>query len=124
VGDCDIVLPSSDILLWTSGYYSIYFNVYHQEPCQFSVFVNNVVTTNGTVGSPTGSSQNSASIIIYLSPSDVLVNSTILSPTGSAAIINFRNHTSFAPIILLNGLTGSGSVAPQITATTVIFRLS
>lgn len=76
------------------------------------------------MGSPAGSSQNSASIIIYLSPADVLVNSTILSPTGSAAIINFRNHTSHSPLVLLNGLAGSGSATPQITATTVIFRLS
>ena len=123
-GDCDTFINSSDLLFWTSGYYHVYFNIYHQEPCQFTIFLNNLEYPGTIVGSPTGSSQNSSSAIIYLSPSDVLVTPTILSPTGFAANIQFRNHTSFAPVIKLNGQSGSGSAQPQIVATVTIFRLA
>jgi hypothetical protein len=125
VGDCAISLPSSDLLFWTPGYYQVYFNIYHQEPCQFAVFVNNVLSIEDSiVGSPTGSSSNSSSLIIYLTPAQVLFQSTSLSPTGTAAVINFRNHTSFAPSITLNGQSGSGSASPQVVAVVVINRLA
>jgi hypothetical protein len=124
-GDCDLDGAISDnLLFWTSGYYSVYFNIYHQEPCQFTTFVNNVANPGGAVGSPTGSAQNSSTEVIYISPSDVLYYSTSLSPTGTAAVINFRNHTSWAPSITLNGQSGSGSVPNQVTAVVVIFRLA
>jgi hypothetical protein len=40
------------------------------------------------------------------------------------AELNFRNHTSFAPIITLNGQSGSGSATPQIVAVAVIIRIA
>ena len=123
-GDCRITVPASEIFLWTSGYYYVYFNIYHQEPCQFTIFKNSVPVPGTTVGSPTGAAQNSSAVIIDLQPIDVLVNPYPFSPTGFAASIQFVNHTSYAPVINLNGQSGSGSAQPQIVATAVIFRLA
>jgi hypothetical protein len=113
----------SELYIWESGYYHMYYNLYHQEPCQFTIFKNNVVLPGTTIGSPTGSSQNSASIIFQLTEDD-LVSPTDLSPSGFAAKLQVTNYSSFAPAITLNGLTGSGSASPQITATVTIFKLA
>jgi hypothetical protein len=124
IGDCYLNTPSSDILIWSPGYYNVYFNIYHQEACQFSLFLNNNLVQGSIVGSPTGSAQNSSSAIVYISPSDILYYSTPFSTIGTAAVLNYRNHTSFAPVIHLNGQSGSGSASPQIVATTVVFKLA
>ena len=123
-GNCDLDgLMSSKILIWSEGYYNIYFNVYHTQPCQFGLFLNNILVPSTTVGSPLGSTINSLSTICYISPNDILVNVTSKSTIGTAAILEFRNHTSIAPIIVLNGQIGSGIVLGQNTATAVIFKL-
>jgi len=123
-GDCYLNAPSGDVLFWAPGYFSIYFNIYHQEACQFSTFLNNNLIPGTIVGSPTGSAQNSSSSIFYIAPADILYLTTPFSPIGTAAVVNFRNHTSFAPVIHLNGQSGSGSASPQIVATSVIFKLA
>jgi hypothetical protein len=123
-GDCDSNVNTSEIYVWSAGYYNTYFNIYHREPCQFSVFLNDVILPGSTVGSPTGAAQNSSSLIFNISPADLTYEATSLSPTGFAAKIQFRNHTSYAPIITLDGASGSGSATPQIVATAVIFKLS
>jgi hypothetical protein len=123
-GDCYLDAPSGDVLIWAPGYYNMYFNIYHQEACQFSTFLNNNLIPGTIVGSPTGSAQNSSSAIFYISPTDILYLTTPFSPIGTAAVVNFRNHTSFAPVIHLNGQSGSGSASPQIVATSVIFKLA
>jgi hypothetical protein len=123
-GDCGLIPSTSEVVLWAAGYYNVYFNIYHQEPCQFSVFLNDVIALDSIVGSPTGAAQNSSSLILQVVPSDLLYFPTSLSPSGFAAKIEFRNHTSFAPSITLNGQSGSGSASPQIVAVVVIFRLA
>jgi hypothetical protein len=101
----------------------MYYNLYHQEACQFSIFMNNALVPGSTIGSPTGSSQNSCTIIFQITAADVAGSPTEQSPTGFAAKLNVRNHTSFTPIVTLNGLTGSGYVSPQIVATITVFCL-
>jgi len=123
-GDCDWVLNTSPIVLWTPGYYKVLYNIYHVEPCQFTVFLNGIPIIGTTVGSPIGASQNASTNIIYLSPADVLVTPTSLSPSGFAATLEFVNHTSYSPTINLSNNTGSGSAVPQIVATVSIFRLA
>lgn len=116
--------PPGELYFWRAGYYHVYFNLYHNEPCQFSVFLNgSVLPGTAAVGSPTAGSQNSGGFIFLLSPSD-FTSLTFLSPTGFAAKIQIVNHTSFVPFVTLNGLTGSGSVTPQLTATATIFLLA
>jgi hypothetical protein len=101
----------------------MYFNVCHQEPCQMAVFMNNTLIKGTIVGSPTGSSQNSSTIIFHITASDVSGTATNLSPTGFAALIHLRNHTSFVPFVTLNGVGGSGSALPQIVANVSIHSL-
>jgi len=113
-----------DFFVWRAGFYHIAFILCHQEPCQFTVFMNGVPVPGTTVGSPTGSSQNKLTGIIYISPSDVLASPTLLSPTGFAAKLNVVNHTSFVPYVTLNGVGGSGSVTPQMVASMVLFLLA
>jgi hypothetical protein len=96
----------------------------HQEPCQFSVFKNDALLPGTTVGSPTGSSQNSGTSIFYISPADIAVSPTGLSPSGFAAKLQVVNHTSFVPLVTLNGLAGSGSVSPQMVASITLFKLA
>jgi hypothetical protein len=115
---------SPDFFIWRSGYYHISFVLCHQEPCQFSIFMNGALLPGTTVGSPTGTSQNTLTAIVYISPSDVLGTPTVLSPTGFAAKLNVVNHTSFVPFVTLNGLGGSGSASPQMVASMVIFLLA
>jgi hypothetical protein len=115
---------SPNIFIWSPGYYHIYFNVYHLEACQFTSFINGVPVVGTTTGSPSGSSQNSTTYILYVSPSDVLGTPTLLSPTGFAAKLNLVNHTSFVPVVHLDLAAGSGSASPQITATITVFKLA
>ena len=122
VGDCGALINTSQIFFWRPGYYHFFTNLYHQEPCQFSLFLNGVLLPNTTIGSPTGSSQNTSTYIFEIKVTD-FITATSLSPSGFAAAIEVVNHTSFVPTVLLNGITGSGSHAPQITATVTAFLL-
>lgn len=115
---------SGDVYIWQAGFYHVYFNIYHLEACQFTMFMNGAVVSGTTVGSPSGSGQNSATVLVYVSPSDVLVSPTLLSPTGFAANVQLRNHSSYAPIIHLDLASGSGSAPNQLTATMTVFRLA
>jgi len=118
------VANTPDMYIWQTGFYHVYFNVYHLEACQITSFLNGVPLDGTVTGSPTGSSQNSSTFIIYISPSDVLVTPTLLSPTGFAAKLNLVNHSSYVPLIHLDLASGSGSVPNQINATMTIFRLA
>jgi len=123
-GKCKHIIGDSNLYFWQAGYYHIYTNLYHQEACQFSLFLNGVVVTGSTIGSPTGASQNSTSLIIAVNPGDISTPvSTSISPTGFAAVFELKNHTSFVPVITLNGIGGSGSALPQVTATITLFLL-
>jgi hypothetical protein len=123
-GECALTPVPTDVIVWSTGYYHLYFNVYHTEPCQFSIFKNNVIVNGGIVGSPTGSSQNSVTVIIKIEPEDLLYYQTSLSSFGSACLLQFRNHTSYSAQVTLNGQFGSGSTTPQITAVAVLHKLS
>jgi hypothetical protein len=123
-GNCFHPNNSSNFYVWQSGYYHIFFNVCHQEPCQFSIFLNGALLPGTTVGSPTGASQNTLTAIAYISPADILVTPTGFSPSGFAADLQVVNHHSFVPFVTLNGLAGSGSASPQMVAACSIFLLA
>jgi hypothetical protein len=88
------------------------------------MFKNNVIIADSTVGSPTGSSQNSVTIILRVDANDILTNISSISSNGTSAIIQFRNHTSYSAQVTLNGLLGSGSAPGQITAVVVLTKIS
>ena len=121
-GDCGHTLEQSEWYIWRPGYYHIYYNLYHQEPCQFTLFKNGLPFPGTTTGSPTGASQNSSALILLITAAD-FTSFFSGAPGNLAAKIQLVNHTSFVPIVLLNGLSGSGSATPQITATMTMFLL-
>jgi hypothetical protein len=116
VGKAHIVLNSEDLYLWETGYYYMYFNIYHLEACQFALFKNAIKVMASTIGSPTGSSQNSTMIIMRIDEAD-LIHEVPDHPGVFGAIINLRNHTSYVPFVTLAGPSGSGSAINQISAT-------
>ena len=92
------------------------------EPCQFSLFKNNVVVQGATFASPTGSTQNSHSIILEIYPNDIN-QVTPISPFNIACKLSVINHTSYAPVIELNGVGGAGSAPNEVVATLTIILL-
>jgi hypothetical protein len=124
VGSCGHVPGSTDAYFWQAGYYHIFFNLTHIEPCQFALYLNNVLISGSITGSPTGASQNTTTIIIEILPSD-LIESTELSPTGLGAQIQVRNHTSY-PLggVTLDGTPGAGTAINQANSIFTAFLLS
>jgi hypothetical protein len=122
-GDCGHILGQDGWYLWRAGFYHIYYNLYHQEPCQFTLFKNGLPLAGTTTGSPTAATQNSSALIIEITPADFITPFSG-APGGVAAEFKLTNHTSFVPAVLLNGLSGSGSATPQITATMTMFLLA
>jgi hypothetical protein len=122
-GECGHVQNTSEVYVWGAGYYKVLFTLYHVEPCQFTIFKNGVAESGTITGSPTGSSVCTLAHIIYLSPAEVAVSPTALSPTGFAAKLQLINHTSFAPLVELDGASGSGSATPQSRASLSLFKL-
>jgi hypothetical protein len=110
VGDINNVVNTSGIFIWRPGYYIVYYNLHHQQPCQFSLFKNGVVIN----GSTTGSLQNSSFLIIRIDSSDFICTEP-LSPTGRAVKIEVVNHTPDVPNIQLVVLNGETPVVSTIS---------
>ena len=121
-GGCAHDLFTPDIWVWQPGFYYTYTNFYHIQACQFSLFKNNIVIPGGIIGSPTGSSQNSSALIFEILAADI--NQPYSgAPGGFACNLQARNHTSYIPIITLNGSDGSGLAPNQVCATLTLVLL-
>jgi hypothetical protein len=118
VGDINNDVNTSGIFIWRPGYYIVYYNLYHQQPCQFSLFKNGVVINGSTINSSTGSSQNSSFLIVRIDSADFICDEP-LSPTGRAVKIEVINHTSTVSNIQLVVLNGK----PQVVATISVVLL-
>jgi hypothetical protein len=122
-GDCSHLAGSSSTYVWRKGYYYISVILHHVEPCQFAVMKNDVFTLNsGIFSSPTGSTQINHAFITYIDDMD-MISATSVSPTGFACKLQIKNHTSFAPIIQLDGVSGAGSATPEVIASLSIILL-
>jgi hypothetical protein len=85
---------------------------------------NDVFTVaNGTFSSPTGSTQISHTLIVYIAAED-MITATSLSPSGMACKLQVKNHTSFVPNVHLDGVNGAGSATPETIATLTIVLMS
>jgi hypothetical protein len=123
VGSCGHIPFTSAIWVWKEGYYYVSSTIHHKEPCQFSVIKNDVFQVDGGVyTSPTGSTQSTSTLIMVVQASD-LISATSLSPSGFACKIEVKNHTSYAPVISLNGTSGGGSAIPDNTASLTVILL-
>jgi hypothetical protein len=114
VGDCGLVLGTTEAYFWRPGYYFVSMTVHHREPCQFSLIKNSVFQVNGgTFSSPTASTQSTLSFIVFVDSSE-MISSTSLSPSGLACKFQVTNHTSYSPLISLDGTSGAGSAPDDI----------
>ena len=103
VGDISHVVNASGIYIWRPGYYMVYYNLCHRQPCQFSLFKNGAFVDGSTINSTIDSSQNSSFVIVRIDSSDF----TSLSPSGLAAKLEVVNHTptvQHAPLVTLTGV--------------------
>ena len=123
-GSCAHSSATSQIHLWKSGFYYVYTNIYHIEGCQFSLYKNkNTIIPGSTIGSLTGSSQNSNVVILRVNPDDIITDSAF-SPSGKACIIELYNNTAYIPFVTLYDSSGLGYSVSQINATMTIFLLN
>jgi hypothetical protein len=114
VGNAAFVAPSREVYVWQPGYYFVNAGLHHKEPCQFAVMKNDIVVVPGGIfSSPTGSTQATTSLIMYVDVSD-LISPTPLSPSGFACKVQLKNHTSYVPVVSLDGTSGAGSAEPDI----------
>lgn len=125
VGSMGHIPGSSECWIWQAGYYYVYTNLFHLEPCQFTLFKNNIMVPGSVIGSPTGASQNSTLVIIQVLPSDLnqQIPENLPGAPPLGCNIQVRNHTSFVTIVTLNGSGGSGTAPNQITAVLTILQL-
>jgi hypothetical protein len=123
VGGCGFVPSSSDIWVWTPGYYYVSITIHHKEPCQFSIIKNNVFVVNGGVfSSKLENTHITATLIFQIEPSDIITAST-MSPTGLACKLQLKNHISnINPITIQSPNTGSAS--PDSLASLTLLLLS
>jgi len=122
-GDCIHIPNSSQLLFWRTGYYYVYINLYHIEGCQFSLYKNSTsIIPGSTIGSLSGTTQNSSSLILQINNSDMIYQ-TGLSPSGYACNIELINITPFVQSITLYDASSVGFTIPQINATISIFFL-
>jgi hypothetical protein len=81
-----------------------------------------VVTPGGIFSSPTGATQNLCSLILYIDASE-FISPTFLSPSGFACKVQLKNHTSYVPVVSLDGTSGSGSAEPDINCSLTLILL-
>jgi hypothetical protein len=103
LGDINNVVNASGIYIWRPGYYMVYYNLCHKQPCQFSLFKNGTVIN----GSTTGSLQNSSFIIVRIDSADFISP----SPTGLAAKLEVVNHTSTVQNNQQVAVTGGATIS-------------
>jgi len=121
-GNCCHDPSTSQIMIWKTGFYHIYTNLYHVEECQFALFKNSVhILPGSTIGSMAGTTQNSNVVIIQIT-SDDMTTETSLSPCGMACQIELINITP-TPFVTLYDASSLGYIVPQINATITIHLL-
>ena len=103
VGDISHIVNASGIYIWRPGYYMVYYNLCHKQPCKFSLFKNGAFVDGSTINSTIDSSQNSSFVIVRIDSSDFIS----LSPPGLAAKLEVVNHTPTvqnAPLVAITGV--------------------
>jgi hypothetical protein len=122
VGDIDNITNTSDIFIWKAGYYSVYYSLCSQQPCNFALVKNGDIVFGSTINAISGFTQSSVHLIISINKSDLSFPISI-SPTGFAAKIAVVNYTAATPNIRLIHLN-SRDTFPQMVASISISLLS
>ena len=112
---------TGQILLEHVGYYLVLAKVFHIFAVQAGLFLNG----NKIVGSVIGESATTAILvfheIIKVTAADLLPNPNAIH-TGVAAILEIRNHSSYADMEM-DGREGAGTETDQINASMTIVQI-
>jgi hypothetical protein len=116
VGEVAFIPGTTELFLWRPGFYLVKTGVHHTEPCQFSIMKNDIfVVPGGIFASPTGATQSTTCTIVELTNADMMTE-TALSPSGFACKLQVKNHTSYVPLVTMDGTSGAGSAQPDTSA--------
>lgn len=122
-GSCYFNTDTSQIFLWKTGFYHIFFNIYNIEGCQFSLFKNSIdIISGSTIGTMSGTMLNSNAVILELTDDDMIIDCSC-SPCGKSATLELVNITPFIDYITLYDSSGLGYVYPQINSSITLFSL-
>lgn len=111
------------IYLYQTGFYYVYINLYHIEGSQFSLFKNSIhIVPQSTIGSVSGSSQNSTCFILEITQDDLTLQISNTSDVLSCQI-ELINITQYTPSITLYDASSLGYDIPQINASITLFLL-
>jgi hypothetical protein len=81
-----------------------------------------VVVPGGIFSSPTGATQSICNLIMYIDISE-LISPTPLSPSGFACKVQLKNHTSYVPVVSLDGTSGAGGAEPDVNSSLTLILL-
>jgi len=118
-GNCGINPNTSEVWIWTAGYYYVTTTISSLEASQFSLVKNDVIVPGTTIGT-VHSSKLYHSAIVQILPEDI----SIASPFGTACKLQIINNTTYIPAITIYGSSSSGYALPQITVSVNAILLS
>jgi hypothetical protein len=105
-GNIGHILNTGEIYVWEAGVYFVHFELFHLEPAQFGLFLNDVYYSDSVETNQSSATILSSSLLVRVTDADLIPTD---SPFGIAAKIQIRNHTSFPPLgVTLNGHAGTG----------------
>lgn len=114
---------STKIHIWEPGYYNVYYSLFINEPAQISCFLNGIIISGTTNGSPKQTA-NSSEFIMNVSETNVLFDKTKLPLTETSAVFEIKNHSSYISPIHLITLPDSGPPVLQNIAVLNIVRIA
>ena len=121
VGAMNHIAGSGDILIGSIGYFQVIGKIFHEYAAQIGMFLNGVLLPGSVVGEPATTAVILSHGIVEIHPADLFPNTD--SPTGVAAVLQLRNHSSYVTPITLDGREGSGSDMSQVNASFMIVQL-
>lgn len=123
MGDCGHIPGSKELEIWRSGTYFVSYNVYHDEPFQCAIFLNNNLVVGSLIGDQNSGTVVLNGILLEILPGDINQPSS-LSPSNLSAKITLRNHSSFSPVgVLIDGHEGSGSQTGQTNVNVILYLI-
>jgi hypothetical protein len=107
-GNIGHILNTGEVYVWEAGVYFLHFELFHLEPAQFGVFLNDVYYADSTESNQSSATILSSTLLVRISNEDLIPTD---SPFGIAAKIQIKNHTSFPPLgVTVDGHSGTGYV--------------
>jgi len=120
-GNIGHILNTSEIYIWETGVYFVHYHLFHLEPAQFALFLNDNYYEDSVVTNQSSASILSHSFLLTINEEDLIPTS---SPFGTAAKVTIKNHTSYPPLgVSVDGHTGTGYTVNNPNTELLIFLI-